>query len=654
MELKFIWIEEYKNIKKTGFNFNHSIDEEFEFINDEIIINPKLNNSPKNFFKDNISSVTAIVGKNGSGKTNLGEFINFNLAHVTNGGLATYFAGYKGILIINKFVFFQESIIIKNIEKLEKLGYEILDYENAPLDKQGGRKWFEMSKNKYIYYSPAFEFRYINMKENLTNISTSFLAFNDIYKTTKHYNFNNDSYSSSRSEITDSLTAHYVNEMVRESDFILNFNIKDYIGESPTDLKISIDMVKENRLLQRHWFHKDDDKNEIHLYKLWAELNELENRIWNYGFTELSNYKLSETDETDSYDYYLIPIANQKDIFRRLFLINLFKILLKTGNSFELGFFQSFIYHNEQINNAELGQTLISINKKLVLFIDECDWEQTKKKTRKTESSFDSREKIHFELIRNAQLNISNPKKKKAFQELLTSCKRITQNRLFFHYQFSNNYSSGQQNLLNFYSRFYWAKNELLDTEKNDTLESFRERIIIFIDEGEVALHPEWQRLFFNKVTFFLSELFHDRKIQLILTTHSPFVLSDIPKDNVLFLERDMNGNTKKSDIERENTFGANIYSLLSDSFFMENTIGDFAEEKMKWALEILKTNHNDYSEDKIYELKYIIDSIGEPMIKEQFEYLYKKKFINDDIAILKKRIIELENQINKDSDDSI
>lgn len=106
MELKFIWIEEYKNIKDKGFNFNHSIDEEFQFLDNEIRVIPKLNNNPLTFFKDNISSVTAIVGKNGSGKTNLGEFINFNLAHVTNGSLATYLIGCKGILIIDKFIFF--------------------------------------------------------------------------------------------------------------------------------------------------------------------------------------------------------------------------------------------------------------------------------------------------------------------------------------------------------------------------------------------------------------------------------------------------------------------------------------------------------------------------------------------------------------------
>ncbi len=114
MEIKFIWIEEYKNIKNTGFNFNCSDKIEFQYIDEEIVIKQKKEQTPPHFYKKNITGVTAIVGKNGSRKTNLIEFINFNLAHVTNGGLATYFKGYKGILIIDKFIFYQENLKIKN------------------------------------------------------------------------------------------------------------------------------------------------------------------------------------------------------------------------------------------------------------------------------------------------------------------------------------------------------------------------------------------------------------------------------------------------------------------------------------------------------------------------------------------------------------
>lgn len=653
MELKFIWIEEYKNIKKTGFNFNHSIDEAFAFIDNELIISPKLNNPPKNFFKGNISSVTAIVGKNGSGKTNLAEFINYNLAHVSNGGLLRYKKGNKGIIIISKFIFCQESILIKNIGALENNGYEILTYENVPLDKHGGRKWSKMSKNKYIYYSPAFESRYINLNENLTNISTSYLAFNDININFKHYNTNKDSYSLQNENNTDSLQAHYLNERLRESDFILNFDCKEYIGESPVKLTVSIDSVEENKLLRRTQYYKTGDEQEILERKLWNELSELEPILYKYEINELKDYKLPENDRTENFDYYEVPFTIQKDIFRNLFLVNLFKVLLKTGTTFDEGFFRSFIYDTNKVNNSELIHTLQNINEKLLSFINSCRWEEKIIMSSKDDFPYESLGKKHLETLTKATLDITTPKQKKTFQDLLNLCKEITQNRLFFHYQFSNKYSSGQQNLLTIYSRFYWAKNEILEFEKRDIYKTNNEHIIIFIDEGEVALHPEWQRLFFNKIINFLSEIFDDRKIQLLLTTHSPFVLSDIPKDNVLFLKRDREGFTKSSNIDRENTFGANIYSLLSDSFFMDNTIGKFAELKLKEGLELLTSNGNDYSSQKISELEYLIKSIGEPLIKEQFEYLYQKKLGNDEVTILRNKIIQLENQLQQKRDDS-
>ena len=217
MELKFIWIQEYKNIKNTGFNFNHSIEEEFQFIDNEIIISKSIN-TPKMFFKDNISGVTAIVGENGSGKTNLTEFINYNLAHARNGGLSTYIES-KGICIMDKWIFVQNEIKIYNEDFLKKIGYEILRYEKAPLDRgQGELSWFKMEKNKYIYYNPTFDLRGISVRDNLVNISTTMLVYNDLYNSEKLY-----SYSVSEESNINQLNAFESMEKSRICDFILNF-----------------------------------------------------------------------------------------------------------------------------------------------------------------------------------------------------------------------------------------------------------------------------------------------------------------------------------------------------------------------------------------------------------------------------------------------
>jgi hypothetical protein len=106
--------------------------------------------------------------------------------------------------------------------------------------------------------------------------------------------------------------------------------------------------------------------------------------------------------------------------------------------------------------------------------------------------------------------------------------------------------------------------------------------------------------------------------VNIILITHSPFILSDIPLPKVLFLEE---GRQKE---KKMNTFGGNIGEMLYDSFFMDSTIGAFAEEKIKRLIKIKKginpvTNkHLTKEETKLYEIekKCVFDNIGDVVLK--------------------------------------
>lgn len=74
MELVYLWVEEYKNIKNQGFNFSPRF--ECEYKNGTLTICDKKKKECKdnkyleNFFGDNIN-ITAIVGENGTGKSRL-------------------------------------------------------------------------------------------------------------------------------------------------------------------------------------------------------------------------------------------------------------------------------------------------------------------------------------------------------------------------------------------------------------------------------------------------------------------------------------------------------------------------------------------------------------------------------------------------------
>jgi predicted ATP-binding protein involved in virulence len=183
---------------------------------------------------------------------------------------------------------------------------------------------------------------------------------------------------------------------------------------------------------------------------------------------------------------------------------------------------------------------------------------------------------------------------------------------------------------------------------------------IFLLDEPDLTLHPKWQKKLVSNILK-CNDKIKNKKIHFILTTHSPFVLSDIPKENVIFLEKykkneDKNqeeGNCKNATKYIElKTFGANIHTLLSDGFFMsDGLMGEFAKSKISEILDFF----NDKEKLKTIEekqIKPIIESIGEDFLRNKLLDLYYKKFTKDkkekEKLILKNRIDELQKQYDE------
>ena len=99
------------------------------------------------------------------------------------------------------------------------------------------------------------------------------------------------------------------------------------------------------------------------------------------------------------------------------------------------------------------------------------------------------------------------------------------------------------------------------------------------------------------------------------MATHSPFILSDVAKTNVLFLDR----NGYPQEVDSMHTFGANIHTMLKNSFFLkEGAIGAFAKKvigEVEACLKIYKLcpeNKDDIVVKKLEEIKeLIIDESG-------------------------------------------
>lgn len=153
---------------------------------------------------------------------------------------------------------------------------------------------------------------------------------------------------------------------------------------------------------------------------------------------------------------------------------------------------------------------------------------------------------------------------------------------------------------------------------------------VIILDEIEINLHPQYQREFISKLVSALKSInFYLKNIHIILLTHSPFILSDIPSQNVLKLK---NGVVQPND-ENDNSFAANIHDLLNDDFFMENgTMGKFAKDKIHTIIKKTTVEMDDLK---------VIDLIGDPFLKgvilSKVREKLSKEAINKEIERLQK-----------------
>ncbi|MFP3631520.1 AAA family ATPase, partial [Burkholderia sp. SIMBA_045] len=163
----------------------------------------------------------------------------------------------------------------------------------------------------------------------------------------------------------------------------------------------------------------------------------------------------------------------------------------------------------------------------------------------------------------------------KTFEDFMSLYQDSVIIRPFFNFRWRN-MSSGERAFFNIFSRFY----SIVDGE--ELLDNLKENLLIIIDEGDLYLHPEWQKRFLKELLDFLPIIFinkigRQRNLQLIFTTNSPIPASDLLSYNTIFLEKGVDSKgeeitvVKDSLNEQKDTFGANIHTLLSDSFFVHD-----------------------------------------------------------------------------------
>lgn len=138
--------------------------------------------------------------------------------------------------------------------------------------------------------------------------------------------------------------------------------------------------------------------------------------------------------------------------------------------------------------------------------------------------------------------------------------------------------SSGQLQKWNTVGALMYHLRNLNDEPQEATLIHYKHINVIF-EEVELYFHPEYQREFVSYVLGMIhrSTLPNIESINICFVTHSPFILSDILRNNTLYLENGLPKTDKK-----EETFGANLYDLMVNSFFLyDNAMGKYSSDKI-------------------------------------------------------------------------
>lgn len=221
--------------------------------------------------------------------------------------------------------------------------------------------------------------------------------------------------------------------------------------------------------------------------------------------------------------------------------------------------------------------------------------------------------------------------------------------------------STGEKSIIEFYA----SLNNYIENSRN-SLHTCYENYLLLLDEPELGYHPIWKKKFVQAIVNTLPILFSkitpkildpqsnsyvdtEKKnptIQIIFSTHDPLTLSDIPQNNIVYLNKDSKDVSYISK-EHQKSFAANITDLLADSFFIEEgLIGDFAKEKINQTINWL--NNKDDKTDVEYHKK-LIEIIDEPIIQRKLAEMFSEK-MKDTLAkdILRKEIANLQQRYNK------
>ncbi|MFV1452165.1 hypothetical protein COL41_27810 [Bacillus mycoides] len=642
MEIVYIWMENFMGnlVEKQGFNFDNRFKYKVKYSEEEgFNLNIKENkNYLKDFFKPKlqykgpealINNINAIVGQNGVGKSSIIEFLkdSFGSGNFQRGKKSfkylCVFREYEGTELKHHIYHSQHTVVSIDKESGIEFDYNIKESKDFPQRLEG---------TDIIYFSSVYDNKIEDSIKQLFNISTNYLSshfpvsktsntwreghrfkFQEIKRQVQFIYAMKNQFKQLKLPFTPPNKVELLFADLNQAAVRKAFPAKRYKyneGSFLTSIKDIFDRTRMNGTKSDFRLNMADKQYKIiikfvrcileHLLKE-IDYNKFKDRLCEIDFP--LNQVKSDTD-----DDYINLVSNIKELAY---------ILVKDGQLREFSF---------------MLEGIASLMKEFYLHYVH-------------NAKYDSKSKYSVKCLFNiGEFDQGD------FENLLYLYEKSYINHEFIDFLWRD-ISSGEKAFLNIYSRFYYAAN----------LKWIKVRperdLIILIDEGEIYLHPHWQsKLLASLIDFFpllfanKSEL-NQRNIQIILTSNSPFLVSDLPSSNIIFLKKEKNKVIVVEELEdNHQTFAANIHTLLSHSFFMEEGVtGIFAKRKINEIIDLLVNKDITTILKNEKKIEKTISLIGEPIIRHKLSQMLSDKLsirmlsVEREIRELESRLKELE-----------
>lgn len=165
---------------------------------------------------------------------------------------------------------------------------------------------------------------------------------------------------------------------------------------------------------------------------------------------------------------------------------------------------------------------------------------------------------------------------------------------------------------------------------------------IVLLDEPEKSFHPEMSRRFIYNLKVHAEKLACKYKctFQFLITTHTPFLISDIPKSYIHCIKKDKSG--KISIQNAEMGLLSNVHDIMKETFFLDKPFGEFSNKYFDFII----SQVNNLEKENKEKVRKIIDDIDEPTIFTYLNKIYNEKI--KEISTDDELIMYYEKQLEK------